>query len=147
MKAAKQPKPWVRNEFSIKPCKGVTAACFALTGLDSLFHPAPRAFALGWAISRFQRFESQHLKKPGGLTRKPMGIIVALEGTYDFQAQVPHFNGQIGFFGGSSLRIFQNSGKYRCNQWAPHRIPSSLLDIHGSLRHGMHNVPQFFREA
>jgi hypothetical protein len=40
----KQPKPWVRNEFSIKPCKGEIVL---------LFHPKrdkleAQRFALGW---------------------------------------------------------------------------------------------------
>jgi hypothetical protein len=44
-----------------KPCKGGTGACVALAGLDLILSyfprvPALRAFTLGFAVARFQRF-------------------------------------------------------------------------------------------
>jgi hypothetical protein len=58
-KAAQQPQPWDRTKKT-KPCKGGTG-CFALAGLNHypvLFPRVPLRSTLGFAVPRFQRFNS-----------------------------------------------------------------------------------------
>jgi hypothetical protein len=52
--AAEQPKPWVRNEPAIEPCKGGAEILFRAYSALYVFMLKPRAYALGFAIPPFR---------------------------------------------------------------------------------------------
>ena len=64
VQAAEQPEPWVKDELSVKPCNGGTKILFRAYSALCVAIPKPRACALGFAISRFQRFGSRFYLHP-----------------------------------------------------------------------------------